>query len=156
MKAKHYIAILGTVVLTVVLLAARKTALLPEEAEKIRSNNQKIDEAVELVEQGKNPMRGITLLREVIEEDSTNIRALKKLGEFSIQSGQTDKAIKRFERILSLNPRDIDALYYMGHLSAQKGNKEMAITYFEQCLELIDDEDFEEEIKGYLKELKNS
>ena len=155
MKAKHYILIALTLVLTGVLLSARKTVLLPEEAEKVVQLDQKIDSAVALVESGGQPMKGIMMLREVLEEDSTNIKALTRLGQFSIQSGQYDKAEERFRTIEKLEPNNMDALYYMGHLSARKGEKETALSYFNKCLELTDDEEFSKELKQYINDLKN-
>lgn len=155
MKAKHYILIGLTLVITIVLLASRKTALLPEEAEKIMALDQKIDSAVALVESGGQPMKGILMLREVVEEDSTNIKALTRLGQFSIQSGQYDKAEARFATIKRLEPNNMDALYYLGHLNARKGAKEEALAYFEKCLSLTDDEEFAEELKQYINDLKN-
>lgn len=156
MKAKHYILIASALTVTVILLSARKTVLLPEEAEKIVELDQKIDSAVAFVESGEQPMKGIMMLREVLEEDSTNIKALTRLGQFSIQSGQYDKAEERFETIKKLEAQNIDALYYLGHLSARKGNKDEALSYFSKCLELTDDKEFSKELNEYIKELQNN
>tara|TARA_Y100000782_G_C10186114_1_gene266661 strand:+ start:3422 stop:3838 length:417 start_codon:yes stop_codon:yes gene_type:complete len=137
------------------LFFARKSALLPEEAAEIKATDHKIDSAIALVESGENPMQGIFMLREVLAKDSTNVRVLLKMGEFSIKSGQMDKAVKHFDNVLKVEPNNIDALYYLGHLNAQKGDREKALTYFEKCLELSSDEQFTEELQGYINDLKN-
>ena len=57
------------------------------------------NEAIDLVLNGEQPMRGIMMLREVLDQESSNKPALLALGLFSIQSGQLDKAADRFTSI---------------------------------------------------------
>ena len=57
------------------------------------------NEAIELVLNGEQPMKGIVMLREALDKDSSNKSALLALGLFSIQSGQFDKATDRFTSI---------------------------------------------------------
>ena len=59
----------------------------------------KTNEAIELVLNGDQPMRGIMMLREVLDEDEANKSALLALGLFSIQSGQFEKAVERFTQV---------------------------------------------------------
>ena len=59
----------------------------------------KTNEAIELVLSGDQPMSGIMMLRDVLEEDKGNKSALLALGLFSIQSGQFEKALERFTQV---------------------------------------------------------
>ncbi len=59
------------------------------------------------------PMKGITLLREIVAEEPENQLALFNLGLLAIQSGQHDKAVARFETLLKVNPNHIEAKLYL-------------------------------------------
>jgi len=59
------------------------------------------------------PMKGITLLREIIAEDPKNELALLNLGLLAIQSKQYDKAVSRFDTLLKVNPNHIEAKLYL-------------------------------------------
>ena len=62
----------------------------------------------------QTPMKGISLLREVVDVDPDNEEALYNLGILSIQSNQHAKAIERFERILKKHPGNTKARFYLG------------------------------------------
>ena len=56
-----------------------------------------------------DPMKGITMLREVLETDPDNQLALFYLGILSIQSSQYDLAADRFSKLLAQNPDHVQA-----------------------------------------------
>lgn len=88
----------------------------------------KIAKATEMVENGQNPMEGIKLFREILEEDPENIEVHYRLGLFSLQSGQMDKAVMRFEKVVGMkNPTYPDALFYLGQAYQGLGDKSKAI-----------------------------
>jgi tetratricopeptide (TPR) repeat protein len=116
----------------------------------------KVKLGVCLVEGTNEPMKGITLLREVVEADSTNIEAHLNLGLFAVQSGQYDKAIERFSKILAINPEYLEAYIYLGQTFANKGDKKKAIETLEKYKSLNKDELINEEVTKYINELKNS
>lgn len=60
-----------------------------------------------------NPMSGITMLREIVEEDPENRQAILNLGLLAIQSGQFERAKERFEKLLEINPIDHEAKLYL-------------------------------------------
>lgn len=80
----------------------------------IALNPQNLDAKAELavnyIEGTANPMQGVGLLREVIQADSTNKKALLYLGIFSMRSNQYPKAIERFEKLIALDP--LNPYYY--------------------------------------------
>ncbi len=73
------------------------------------------------------PMKGITLLREVIEQDPTFVPALFDLGVLSIKSNQFGKAQERFAQILKLEPNNYKAALNLGFCLAQLDKKQEAI-----------------------------
>src|ERR1051325_1603544 len=88
---------------------------------------------------GIQPMKGISLLREVIQADSNNIEANLQLGLFSVTSQQFDKAIERFNRILRIDSTHIDMYVYLGDTYAQMGEKAKAIENFEKYKAKVND-----------------
>jgi len=62
----------------------------------------------------ENPMQGIQMLREILEEKPGDAETLKNLGILSIQSGQFDKAEERFRELLAADSSDLEVLFYLG------------------------------------------
>ncbi len=96
-------------------------------------------------------MKGVTLLREITDKDSTNIPANLMLGRMSVESGQFDKAIKRLELVLLKDSENTEALYFLAEAYKGQGNKEKAITLFEKCKSIINNPEFSKEIDNYIK-----
>ena len=69
------------------------------------------------------PMKGITLLREVIEQEPTFVPALFNLGILSIKSNQFGKGQERFTQILKLEPNNHKAALNLGFCLAQLDKK---------------------------------
>jgi tetratricopeptide (TPR) repeat protein len=99
-------------------------------------------------------MKGVTLLREITQNDSTNIPANIILGKLAIQSGQFDKAKKRLELVLSLRPDNTEAMYFLAEAYKGLGDKQKAIELFEKCKVLVKNPDFTKEIDNYIKTFK--
>lgn len=107
------------------------------------------------VEGSPEPMKGITLLREVVEKDPDNISALIMLGRFAILSGQYDKAKERFNQVLVLDPNNAEAIYFMAITQEGLGNIEKAIELLEACKKIVANPEFDAEINGYIEQLRN-
>jgi len=60
-----------------------------------------------------SPMKGVMMIREVIEKDPTNTQAIMALGQLAIQSNQFDKAVGRFESLLRIEPNNEYAKFYL-------------------------------------------
>ena len=105
---------------------------------------------------GEAPMKGIGILREVLEQDPENINALINLGYFSTKSGQYEKAIERFELVIKIDPEFSDAYLYLSDVYLQMGNKEEAANYLEKFKEFIEDPAGKEEIEIYIENLRNN
>jgi len=72
-----------------------------------------------------NPMQGITLLREILEEDPANESALFNMGVLSMQSGQYKRAAERFEELVSHHPDHIQGQFYLAvsYFESKQNNK---------------------------------
>ena len=81
------------------------------------------------------PMKGILLLREVVEKNPDHENAQFNLGVLSMRSGQYAKAVERFSKVLALNPSRVEMYYLTGKAWMMAGEKEKAIENFEKFKE---------------------
>lgn len=79
----------------------------------------------------ENPMKAISLLREVIAKNPNDETAIFNLGFLSIQSGQFAKAVDRFEKLIKMNERNWKAHLYLGIAQQELGKQEEAAKEFE-------------------------
>ncbi|WP_338793619.1 tetratricopeptide repeat protein [Bernardetia sp. MNP-M8] len=100
-----------------------------------------------------NPMKGIAMLREIVEQDPNHTKAIENLGLLSVQSGQYDKAVTRFERLVELKPDDVSAHLYLGVSYKETGAKEKARKQLEFVFDNATDPALKEAAKEYLKGL---
>jgi len=100
-----------------------------------------------------NPMQGIAMLREVLEENPNHIKATENLGLLSIQSRQYDKAVVRFEKLVQLTPNDVSAHLYLGVSYKETGAKEKARKELEFVFDNATDPALKDAAKEYLKGL---
>jgi Flp pilus assembly protein TadD len=129
---------------------------LPAKDESVLSADAKIEEAVKIITEGKGAaMKGVALLKEVLAEDSTNLKALYHLGNFSIQSGQYTKAIGRFENMLRIDPNQEEALFLLGYSLLQTGDTANAKKQFELLFETGKNAEFKDMAMNELNKLKN-
>lgn len=119
-------------------------------------NTLKLKTGTAYVEGSTEPMKGITLLREVIAQEPENIPALILLGRFSIMSGQYDKAKERLDQALLISPSNAEAIFFMAITQQGLGNIDRAIELFETCKKLVGNPDFDAEINGYIEDLKSN
>jgi tetratricopeptide (TPR) repeat protein len=132
-----------------------------EEFEKLLLKNPndltlKTDLAVCLVEGSQNPMKGIGLLKEVLEADPENIKAHVNLGYFSIKSGQYEKAIERFEKVINIAPDYPEAYIYLGDIYETLGNIEKAIENYSTYRDKVENPMLKREISNYILQLNQS
>jgi tetratricopeptide (TPR) repeat protein len=114
----------------------------------------KIGLAVCLVEGSIEPMRGIGLLKEVLEVEPENIKAHVNLGYFSIKSGQYEKAIERFEKVIQINPDYPESYLYLGDIYETQKDLEKAIVNYTLYSEKVDNPMLKHEISRYVEKLK--
>jgi predicted Zn-dependent protease len=107
------------------------------------------------VEGTPEPMKGITLLREVVDKDPDNVEALIMLGRFAILSGQYDRAKERLDKVLMLDPNNPEAIYFMAITQEGLGNADRAIELLEVCKKIVNNPAFDAEVNAYIDQLKN-
>lgn len=116
----------------------------------------KTDLGVVYAEGTSEPMKGIALLREVVEVDPNHEMAQLNLGYLSMKSGQTDKARERFAKVLDINPSRIDMYVYIGESFAREGKTEEAIKNLEIFGNLTADPEMKKEVEKYILTLKQT
>lgn len=128
-------------------------AVLDEYPERLNLMTKK---AIIMVETVSPPMQGIALLKDVVEQDPSNIEALRSLGEFSIQSGQLEKALERFNTILKYDPENVYAYVRLGDCYAGMGQTEKAKQNYMKARKLQPEDEFIQKwTEMALQKLKN-
>jgi Tfp pilus assembly protein PilF len=106
------------------------------------------------VEDGRDPMKGIGLLREVEKNDSNNIKLQLTFAFFSVKSQQWDKAINRFNKVLSIDPMYIEAYLHLADIYEQQGDTNKTIEMLTKYANLTDDVMAKKEVLKYIEQLK--
>lgn len=101
-----------------------------------------------------NPMEGISMVRQVLDKDSTNIFAIMTLGRGSVISGQSDKAIERFEQAHLIQPGNLEAILSLADIYEKKGDKKQAINWYSKSLEFIEIPGLRAEVEKRINDLK--
>ncbi len=114
----------------------------------------KIQLAACFVEDGKDPMKGIGLLREVEKTDSNNVKLQLTFAFFSVKSQQWDKAIKRFNNVLRIDPLYIEAYLHLADAYEQQGQKAKTIEMLEKYASVTEDAMAKQEVLKYIEQLK--
>jgi len=157
LKKPQLLALLGALVVIVLLVMAPRTPAGKQQAEvpAMDPSKAKTAEAVALVN-GQDPMRGIMMLREILQEDSNNVEAHWQLGLFSVQSGQYDKALHRFQKVLALDSVNFpDAWFYLGRTYATLDSNALAIAHLKKYKTLTQDTAILNGVDRFLLELEN-
>lgn len=100
-----------------------------------------------------NPMQGISMLREVLEEYPENETALYNLGILSMQSGQYDKAVERFLKLTELNAENVQAWFYLAVSYFETNQKDKASELFSKVKSMDSDPAINQAADGYLREI---
>jgi tetratricopeptide (TPR) repeat protein len=101
------------------------------------------------------PMRGVKLLKQMVEENPKDEESIFTLGYLSIQSGQFDKAVGHFENLVTVNPKHAQGWFYLGFSLLKIGKKPEAASALQQAAKLDQDPEFQSIISNYLNETKN-
>ena len=118
--------------------------------------NAKTDLGVCYAETTSDPMKGITLLREVVAADPEHEMAQLNLGLLSLKSTQYAKAIERFNKVLAINPARTDVYLYLGETYIQMSDTVNAVKVFEKYKIKSDNYEMVQQVSKLLSDLKNS
>jgi hypothetical protein len=108
------------------------------------------------VEGSGDPMKGISMLREIEKTDSNNVTLQLNFAFFSVRSQQWDKAIRRFEKVLQIDSTYIEAYLHLADAYEQAGQKEKTIEMLEKYKLKTDDAMSRQEIDKYIQQLKQT
>ncbi len=103
--------------------------------------------------EGPEPMKGITMLREIEKTDSNNVNLQLNFAFFSQRSGQWDKAIARFNKVLKIQPDFVEAYLHLADAYEQKGDKQGAIESLKSYMSKTDDVTIKAEVQNYINQL---
>lgn len=105
---------------------------------------------------GEMPMKGIGILREVLNIDPENVNAITNLGYFAIQSGQYEKAIERFEKVLQIDPDNAEAYIYLTDVYLSQDKREKGLETLEKYKSMVEDPQVKQQVDEYIKEIKTN
>jgi len=109
-----------------------------------------------LVESSSDPMKGISLLRNIEQLDSNNLKLQMTFALFSVRSGQLDKAIRRFKKVLQLDSSAIEVYLHLADSYEKLKQPEKSIEMLEKYKSKTNDPLAKLEIGKYIEQLKNS
>lgn len=123
-------------------------------AETPASSAEKIDEAIAKVN-SENPMEGIFMLKEILEKEPNNVKAIYAMGMLSVRSQQYEKAVARFKKLLELEPNRAEAHKILGDCYRALDDTEAALLSYQEFLKFSDNDEANIEVTALIKELKN-
>ena len=88
-----------------------------------------VELALSLIE-GANPMEGVFMLRDIVENNPKDTEALYYLGVLSNQTGQYINAAERFNQLIAIDSSDKRAYLQLGISNHNLGDKEKADSLF--------------------------
>lgn len=102
---------------------------------------KKLSSAVAKVQNGQNPMEGIMMIREILEEDSTYVDAHWQLAQFSLTSRQIENAEFRFEKVIQFdeNQKYPEAYFWLAQTKVSLDKPREAIPLLKKYLTLESD-----------------
>ena len=100
------------------------------------------------------PMKAITMLREVLDQEPKYIPAIMSLGGLSMQSNQYEKAASRFQNVLQIDPTNVNAKLGLAYSLIELGKKPDAKALLNDVLKQNIDPVMKDEITKTLNSLK--
>ncbi|HNQ62034.1 MAG TPA: tetratricopeptide repeat protein [Bacteroidia bacterium] len=117
--------------------------------------NAQTDLGVCYAEGTAEPMKGIMMLRAVVEKDPQHANAQFNLGVLSVRSGQLDKAVERFYKALDADPARVEARYLLGRTLIQTGSGDKGIEQLRQIEKYTSDPQVLEEVNKLIHQVNN-
>jgi tetratricopeptide (TPR) repeat protein len=105
---------------------------------------------------GQSAMKGVGILREVVNRDSTNMDAQLILGIGGYVSGQYDKAIPRLLKVVKARPDDVQAINWLADCYGASGQNAEAIRWYTESKRVFKNPAYIKEIDERIMQLKQS
>lgn len=106
-----------------------------------RARNMDIDHTrtlfnlIGLLTRDKKENEALSLVRNILEKDEQNIKALRIYGNLLLQKNEFKKAEKIFSKILEINPGEINAIIKLGMIDIQQNDFDEAFALFEPLVD---------------------
>jgi len=107
------------------------------------------------VEAGQQPMRGITIIRDVAEKHPENTLASMTLGRMSIRTAQYEKAVQRFNNVINYKPKNAEAHYWLGISHKELNQTEKAVFHLKQFINYSNNNAQKREAQTLLQSLES-
>lgn len=122
------------------------------------SSEEKVKQAIALVQYGGQPMQGIQLLREVLQENPNQKDAVYQLGVFSVQSQQWKKGLSRFNHLKELTAYRgyEDAFYFQALCYANLDSLSQANMVLDEALVSVQDTALHETLQQFKNTIINN
>ena len=155
MSTKQLIVVISAFAVIVLLycLPTKSSSEVASDMNREQVLNQKIDEALNIIQTQPAPMPGIKLLKEVLEEDPKNVRALELMAGFTIKTNQYEKAASYLERLAEVQPSPVVMQQLGGTYLAMKDTLK-AKAVFLKLYESVKDSTQKREVQEIIKQLK--
>lgn len=99
-------------------------------------------------------MKGVVLLKDIIQKYPEHVPANLMLGQQGLVSGQFDKAQQRFQNVLKNDPKNMEAMLGLAEAYKGLGENQKAVALLEQCKKAINNPDFSRDVDNYIKTIK--
>ncbi len=155
MSKKQLIVVITAIAALVLLyfLPTKSSSEVHSDMTREQMLNKKIDEALVIIQTQQAPMPGIKLLKEVLEEDPKNVRALGILIEGCFRTGQYDKAASYLERLAEIQPSPV-VMKQLGDTYLMLKDTTKAKTVFTKLYESTKDSTQKKEVQEIINQLK--
>jgi lipopolysaccharide biosynthesis regulator YciM len=100
-------------------------------------------------------MEGVAILKEIVESDPKNTRAILSLGHFNVKSGELERAISRYKQALEADPNLTEINFYIADTYGKIGNFAEAKKYIELYKKTLNDTMLINQVNTYMKENYN-
>ncbi len=99
-------------------------------------SNELIIERAKSAEMSHDFTTAARLYKQLIQQDSTNVKYLSALGHLYVTAGEDQKAIPYYEQIYSFHPDDIDSMTALGAIYRRLGRYDDSIIILKKALDL--------------------
>ena len=99
-------------------------------------------------------MKGVNLYQGILQQDSTNVKVLLRLGKLSVERTKDyPKALSRLEKAVQVAPNNFDANYYLAMTYEGLSRIAEAKVHYEKALALTTNQKAKDTIKEILNNL---
>ena len=99
-------------------------------------------------------MKGVMILKDIVQKDSANMQAQFVLGAGDVISGQYNKGINRLLLVVQNDPANIEAISWLGDAYAGNGDKANAIKWYEISKRTINNPQYSRQVDERIKMLR--